>query len=163
MSQPTRALELVIDVHAGDPWHGYSTRRILEGITARQAAAPPGGGAHSIWEIVLHMTGWTREVAARLRGHEPGDPAEGDWPSPADTTEASWQAAIAALDTAQHELSEAVAAVPDPQWDQRYGPRDAALGTGKTHLEMLEGLAVHHGYHAGQIAILKRILTDHRT
>jgi len=148
-----------MDVHAGEPWHAYSTRRILEGITARQAAATPGGGAHSIWEIVLHMTGWTREVVARLRGHEPGDPAEGDWPAPGETTEARWQAALAALDAAQRELSEAVAAVPNSDWDQRLGSHDAALGTGKTRLETLEGLAVHHGYHAGQIALLKRLVS----
>jgi uncharacterized damage-inducible protein DinB len=159
-SQPSRALALVLEIHAGEPWHGFSTRRILDGITTRQAAARPGGGAHSIWEIVLHMTAWTREVAARLRGREPGDPAEGDWPPAGDATEARWRAARAALDAAQRELSDAVADVPDARWHERLGSPDAALGTGRTRLETLEGLAVHHGYHAGQIALLKRLLAD---
>jgi uncharacterized damage-inducible protein DinB len=157
MSQPTRALGLVHDVHGGEPWHAFSTRRILEGVTARQAATPPGGGAHSIWEIVLHMTAWTHEVASRLRGHEPGDPAEGDWPPVGDATDGAWQAALAALDAAQQELSEAVAGVPESRWQERPGSRDTAPGAGKTLLETLEGLAVHHGYHAGQISLLKRL------
>ena len=163
LSQPSRALALVLEIHGGDPWHAFSTMRILAGITARQAAALPGGGAHSIWEIVLHMTAWTHEVAARLGGSEPGDPAEGDWPPVGEATDARWQAALEALDTAQRELSNAVEAVPEALWHERPGGvRDASLGTGKTRLETLEGLAVHHGYHAGQIALLKRILTDPR-
>jgi uncharacterized damage-inducible protein DinB len=154
--QPTRALALVHDVHGGEPWHGYSTRRILDGVTARQAAARPPGGAHSIWEIVLHMTAWTHEVAARLGGREPGDPAEGDWPPVGDATDAGWHAALAALDAAQQELSDAVAAVSESQWDVRPGSGDPTPGS-KTRLETLEGLAVHHGYHAGQISLLKRL------
>jgi uncharacterized damage-inducible protein DinB len=160
LPQPTRALALVHEIHAGDPWHGFSTRRILRGIGSRQAASHPGGGAHSIWEIVLHMTAWTREVASRLRGREPGDPADGDWPPAGEATEAGWQAALAALDAAQQEVSAAAEAVPEGLWHERFGSRDAALGTGKTRLETLEGLAVHHAYHAGQIALLKRLLGD---
>ena len=104
------------------------------------------------------MTAWTHEVTARLRGKEPGEPAEGDWPEVGEPTEARWRAARAALDAAQEELAEAVRGVPEAGWNDRPGQRDPALGTGKTRLETLEGLAVHHGYHAGQVAILKRIL-----
>lgn len=152
-----RALALVHQVHGGEPWHGFSTQRILDGVSAADAAARPAGGAHSIWEIVLHMTAWTHEVASRLSGHEPGDPAEGDWPPTGETTEPRWRAALAALDAAQRELSETAAAVPDARWSERIGVPDRALGTGGTPLETLEGLAVHHGYHGGQIALLKRM------
>jgi uncharacterized damage-inducible protein DinB len=153
-----RALALVHQVHGGEPWHGFSTQRILDGISADHAAARPGGGAHSIWEIVLHMTAWTHEVASRLSGHEPADPAEGDWPPAGETTDQERQATLAALDAAQRDLSDAAAAVPDARWSERIGVGDPALGTGRTPLETLEGLAVHHGYHAGQIALLKRML-----
>lgn len=156
--EPARTLALVVDVHSGDPWHGYSTHRILAGISPETAAARPGHGAHSIWEIVLHMTSWTREVASRLEGHEPKEPAAGDWPPTGDTTPERWRAALADLDASQREVADAAARVPDGRWDERFGRRDAALGTGKTYRETLEGLAVHHGYHAGQIAVLKRIL-----
>lgn len=40
----------------GDPWHGDPVRRVLEGITADQAAARPLPHAHGVWELVLHMT-----------------------------------------------------------------------------------------------------------
>jgi uncharacterized damage-inducible protein DinB len=152
-----RTLALVHEVHGSYPWHSFSTQKILDGISAAQAAARPGGGAHSIWEIVLHMTAWTHEVASRLSGHEPADPAEGDWPPTGETTDARWRAALAALDASQRDVSEAAAAVPDARWSEPIGVPDPALGTGKTHLETLEGLALHHAYHGGQIALLKRI------
>jgi hypothetical protein len=41
----------------GDSWQGASIREILEGVNAREAATHP---AHSIWEIVYHVTAWVR-------------------------------------------------------------------------------------------------------
>ena len=66
----------------GDPWHGDSASAILRGVDARTAGARPPGGAHSIREIVRHMTAWTNEVAHRLEGHPPGEPQEGAGMSP---------------------------------------------------------------------------------
>lgn len=48
--QLARALE-------GEAWHGLSVLEVLAGITAEQAAAHPIAGAHSIWELVLHLCG----------------------------------------------------------------------------------------------------------
>jgi hypothetical protein len=41
----------------GEAWHGPALRELLSGVTAKQAAARPLAGAHSIWEIVLHIIG----------------------------------------------------------------------------------------------------------
>ena len=64
----------------GDPWHGSPLLRILEGVTAADASARPIPGGHSIWELVLHMTGWKNEVRRRLSGAPAADPEGGDWP-----------------------------------------------------------------------------------
>ena len=50
-------------------------------LTAGDAIRTPVPGGHSIWELVLHMTGWALEVQARLDDAEAGEPAAGDWPS----------------------------------------------------------------------------------
>ena len=40
----------------GEAWHGPPLKEILAGVTAAQAAARPAAAAHSIWEIVHHIT-----------------------------------------------------------------------------------------------------------
>ncbi len=68
MREVEQLADLVERVVEGDPWHGPTVVALLDGMPARDAAAHVVPGAHSIWELVLHMTGWTREVQARLDG-----------------------------------------------------------------------------------------------
>jgi len=141
----------------GDAWHGPSLEEALAGVDAFGAAAHPIESAHSIWEIVLHVSGWTREVAKRLRGGEPTPPAGGDWPSPGEVTEKAWSAARDELRAAHEELLSALAAFPRERFDERVGgDRSAPLGTGVTYLEMVDGILQHDAYHAGQISLLKK-------
>ena len=37
-------------------------------------------------------------------------------------------------------------------------PRNRPLGTGVSYYELLHGIVQHDAYHAGQIAILKKVL-----
>ena len=159
------ALDVIRDelarAYDGDPWHGSSVAKILVGISAADAHVHPIPGAHSIWELVLHLAAWTGEVRRRLEGGEPGEPAEGDWPAPPQApSDAAWSEARARLRTAHEALLAAVARTPAPRLGRVVGSeqRDPAAGTGITHEIMLHGLAQHHAYHGGQIAILKRAL-----
>ena len=56
-------------------WHGPALAQVLETATAERAAAKPIAGAHSIWEIVLHVAAWAEIARARLKGQSTGDPA----------------------------------------------------------------------------------------
>jgi uncharacterized damage-inducible protein DinB len=146
-------------VHAGDPWHGSSRAAILKGVTAVQAAKRPGPGAHSIWELVLHMEAWTREVARRLGGAMAAEPEMGDWPEVRDTSDASWIAAQRSLDAAHREILSALDALPGDRLHSRVGDaRDPALGSGVSYAAMLRGLAQHDAYHSGQIAMVRKVL-----
>jgi uncharacterized damage-inducible protein DinB len=148
---------------AGKPWHGPSLATALEGIDATVAAARPLEGAHSIWEIVLHLTGWTREVANRLRGEGPKPPVGGDWPETGPVDGARWDAAGAGLFAAHEELVAALARFPASRLSERIGEeRDAPLGTGVTYREMILGALQHQAYHAGQISLLKKRSDVHR-
>ena len=140
----------------GDPWHGDPVRRVLHGITAEQAAARPLPRAHGVWQIVLHMTAWTREVTRRLRDRVAREPEDGDWPAPG-TGEGEWNAALDRLADAHAALLDAVAAFPADELDHTVGDeRDRPLGAGVSYTVMLHGLAQHHAYHAGQIALLRK-------
>jgi hypothetical protein len=141
---------------AGDPWHGSSLAAVLEAIDATAAAARAVSSGHSAWELTLHVTGWTREVAHRLRGAAPGLPPDGDWPSvPDPADESAWHAAVADLHMAHHELDLALQGFPAAKLDEGVGgERSAALGTGLTWRRMLWGVLQHDAWHGGQIAML---------
>ncbi|HET6762995.1 MAG TPA: DinB family protein [Longimicrobiaceae bacterium] len=141
----------------GDPWHGSPVRELLDGVTAQQAAAHPIAGAHGIWELVLHMTSWTREVLRRLHDGVARDPQDGDWPAVVDTSDEAWHAAIQALGDAHAQVAAAVGELPQARMDEMIGEaRDRPAGSGVSYAVLLHGLAQHHAYHAGQIALLRK-------
>jgi uncharacterized damage-inducible protein DinB len=148
--------------HAGDPWHGSSRASLLADVTADVARTRPSSSVHSIWELVLHMTAWTREVTRRLRGGMASEPEMGDWPPlPATPDERAWRAAIAALGQAHVMLRDTVRAFDESRLTTRVGDeRNAALGTGVTFAQTINGLVQHDAYHSGQIAVVKRMLHD---
>ncbi|HEY8550182.1 MAG TPA: DinB family protein [Vicinamibacterales bacterium] len=152
----TRELvDLLEHAFDGDPWHGPSLMAVLRRVEPERAAMRPLAARHSIWEILLHVTSWTREVERRVREGQAGAPADGDWPEVRATDNAAWQQALASLAEAHRNLVATVAAQPDARWEEQVGDsRDPAAGTGVTYGVMVAGLATHHAYHAGQIALL---------
>ena len=157
MREVDRIADQVQRVYNGDAWHGPSVRDALEGVDVQRANAKPLSQSHTICELVLHLTAWTREVARRLRTGVAQDPEDGDWPTAHVTSETEWQAAIAALDRANAELVAAIRASDDVRLNEQIGDvRDPALGSGVSRYVTLHGLAQHHTYHAGQISLLKR-------
>jgi len=145
---------------SGDPWHGSPLVAILDGVTAHQALAHPVASAHSIWELVLHLTGWKEEVTARLRGKLAGEPPQGDWPAPAGRDEAAWRAALDQLRGAHEELIAEVRRTPDAALDgQVRDERNRPLGTGLAQWQSLLGIMQHDVYHAGQISLLRKALS----
>ncbi|HEX8384919.1 MAG TPA: DinB family protein [Rubricoccaceae bacterium] len=144
----------------GDAWHGDPLLSVLGGIDALKAAARPVPGAHSVWEVVLHLAAWmeigTRRVVARAP--VPMDPSD-DWPpvpEPADA--AAWAETLGRLSEAQRALLEAVDGLGESDVWAPLGPRDRSQGTGGTVASLLTGLAQHAAYHGGQIALLRRAL-----
>ena len=159
MREVDRLADLVERVLEGDPWHGPDVVSLLHGVAAHDAAATTVPGAHSIWELVVHMTGWAREVSARLGGAPAGEPEAGDWPVVDDGGEAAWTAALTALVESHRALAAAIRAAGDSVLERPIADhRDAAAGVGLSCYLTLHGLVHHTAYHAGQIALLKRAL-----
>ena len=159
-TEADRLIDQFRRAHDGDPWHGSPVRTILEGVTHTQAAARPAPDAHSIWELVLHMTGWRNEVARRARAGKPAaEPEDGDYPKIGEPSAARWLAALDALDAAHRNLVEVSRTTDDEQMRRPTNdPRNRPLGTGVTYYELLHGIVQHDAYHAGQTALLKKML-----
>lgn len=149
-----REAERIADLHRrafdGESWHGPHVFDVLEGITAARAAEKPLPGAHSAWEIVLHIRAWESIVLRRLRGEIVNPTDEEDWPAVANPTPAAWKTALAALRETHDELNAVIAGLPDERLE-------STLPGGRTTYYRLAHGAVHHAlYHAGQLALLKR-------
>ena len=123
-----------------------------------RCAQHPIDGAHSIWELVLHLT-WTYGLVLRkLTGHSTGLGARDDWPlAPLPPSEENWVAAINTLRELNAQVRRAVTGFPedrlaDPPVED---PRHSAY-------TQLIGLTQHDAYHAGQIVLLKRAVQAER-
>lgn len=158
MSETERIAEQLERTWNGDAWHGPSLKELTDGLTAKQAAAHHVSEAHSIWELVLHCTGWLREVERRLGGTDPDEPEGGDWPSVGKVVDERWTAARVDLGVAVAGLARGIRQFDEAQLATRVGQeRDPALGTGTTYYVMLHGAVQHNLYHAGQIALLRKL------
>jgi len=155
MSEIDRLIDELRRDQQADPWHGPSARQVLEGVTAAAAAARPIPGAHSIWELALHIIAWRNEVARRVDGGEPAEPAEGDWPAVTDTSDAAWDRTRARMEESYDRLVAALRRLPEGRLDEPVSPtRDPASGV--TYYVTLHGVPQHDAYHLGQVSLLKR-------
>ena len=147
------------DTWHGSPWYGDSSDRILGGVGADEAARRLAPGAHTIWEIVLHMIAWTETVAARVRGAGAKSPDRGDWPAMTDTSPAAWTQVLADLDAARRDLLAVIDGTHEEEMQvhvRNHSPPFA--DTGISRAGTIAGLIEHDIYHLGQVAQLKRAL-----
>jgi uncharacterized damage-inducible protein DinB len=151
MSQVESLADQLERAFRGGAWHGPAVAETLAGVDEKAAAARPIPGAHSIWEIVHHLTVWNDVPRRRLDGERLQNlPPERDWPPVADVSAGAWQAALAALEEAHAALHARVSELTDAQLD------DPVTGSDPTVRGMLLGVLQHDAYHAGQLAILRK-------
>jgi len=135
----------------GEAWHGPALMEILEGVDAKTAAAKPVSGAHSIWELVLHIAAWEQAIRTRIvekRALQLND--EQNFPRVTDVSEGAWQQVIEELRRRHEQLIVTVSTLTESQLGEQVPgkPYDIRF--------MLMGAAQHAAYHGGQIALLKK-------
>lgn len=146
-------LRLLREVYSGPAWHGPSIKEVLAGVDAERAEHKPAPERNSIWELVLHLAHGRHLVIERVNDAQsepfPREIREPWWPvMPTDRSEKSWQADLALLDDYQTKLLDAVRVATPAQLDRV--PR----GAEHSIYDQLLGMAVHDGYHAGQIRLI---------
>jgi uncharacterized damage-inducible protein DinB len=134
----------------GEAWHGPALMEILDGVDSKSAAALPIPEAHSIWELVLHLTTWERVISRRVQGEEfiPSD--EENFPPVRQATDSAWREAVKSLRDTHAILIQQVSAMKEEQLNERVPGKDYDLRF------MLAGAVQHVAYHGGQIAVLKK-------
>jgi uncharacterized damage-inducible protein DinB len=142
----------------GGAWHGPSVLEVLEGVTAEQAVARPIAGAHSIWELVLHICSDYGLVLRRLNGDEKPLNESEDWPSVPEPSAKNWCDSIRTLKHLNAELRRAIRNFPPERLDQPLVSKPPYTA----HTQFI-GVTQHNLYHAGQIVLIKKALEADRT
>jgi uncharacterized damage-inducible protein DinB len=156
-SELTRIAAELQRAYNGDAWHGPAITVTLKGVPAFRASSKPIPQAHSIWEIVRHLTAWNHIVRRRFLGELVKVSPEQDWPPLEDMSNEAWDSDLSALEEA------CLALVSALKKHSRKSGGDAVLNRrvrGKTHnvYVMLHGAVQHNLYHAGQISILRKAM-----
>ncbi|HLJ89887.1 MAG TPA: DinB family protein [Candidatus Angelobacter sp.] len=137
--------------YEGKAWHGPSLREILSGITAEQAKTHSIQGAHSIWELVLHIEAWQLAALNATKGTPmPSSDFEGDWPKIGDGSPNSWQKALERFFVTNEALASAVSQFGDARLTE------IVPGRKYDFYFLFHGIVQHGLYHGGQIVLVKK-------
>lgn len=151
MTEVARIQDQMRRAFNGTAWHNGPLRDLVKDLTARQVSARPIRGAHTIWELVLHVITWREVVTRRVLGERYRElPFDEDWKPMPRATPAAWKRTLADLDHSQKLLLAATGTLTD-----RRLTRTVAGATYDFYV-MLHGLVQHDIYHAGQIAQLRK-------
>ena len=156
MTEVERILDQFRRAFEGEAWHGPAVLPLLNGISAVEASAHPIPNAHSIWELVLHISAWERACMRRLEGDRAYLSDDEDWQSVKETTEEAWQKTKQELIDNHRQLLEVIGSLDQSRLDQPI-IEDPSTPFSSVYVT-LHGGVQHDLYHAGQIALLKKAL-----
>lgn len=127
-----------------------ATKELFAGLSWKVAGARPEGAPHSLFQLLNHMSYWQDWVVKWLDGGNPTVPkhAAGGWPgSPTPASAQEWQRAVRGFRSGLQKL------------DRQSRQADLLTTRGEhSRLGMLQAIASHNSYHAGQVVVLRQIL-----
>jgi len=138
-------------------WHGPNLRGALRRVDAAGAAWRPGPDRKNIWEHAVHAAYWKYTIRRRLLGEDRGSFAlkGSNWfVRPIDPTEKAWKADLKLLDDTHATLHAAI---------ENLSPDELTVippGCKLTNAESIYSIAMHDVYHAGQVQLIKRLMTE---
>ena len=101
----------------------------------------------------MHTAAWDRVVCERMQGGKTTElPPEQNFPTVTDTSETAWKKTLKDLDKQHRELEAAMRKFPDAKLNRNLGGGDYS------YYVTMHGAVQHDLYHAGQIAILKKLV-----
>lgn len=154
----TKHLQEVFD---GDPWYGDNIIKKLSAITSDEANYHPATGAHSIAQLLKHMTNWKRMVAEKLRNNTAENiemNSKEDWDTDLVVRdENEWQDLINEYTAVQQELIALLNAKTEEDMQQTVN------GSSYNMAYMAHGIYEHDIYHLGQIGYVQGMYQRNRS
>jgi uncharacterized damage-inducible protein DinB len=154
MNELTSLLRLIDQAFDKKAWHGPNLRGAIRRVTAAEASWRPSSERHSIAEVVLHAAYWKYVVRRRLLGLKRGSFAlkGSNWfPRTQILSDQQWRQCVSILEEEHQLLREAIVAFPLDQLP--ITPASSKV----SNTQLIEGIACHDVYHAGQIQLLRAL------
>jgi hypothetical protein len=146
-------LDLIDSGYDRTAWHGPNLRGSIRRVKEPEARQRPAAGRKTIAEHVVHAAYWKYAVRRLLRGDARGSfPIKGsNW---FEVDDIPWSECIALLNSEHRLLRIAVAEFPEVRLD--------SLSPKKKYrcVDIITGIAAHDVYHAGQIQLIRRLLSS---
>ena len=112
-SEIPRIVEEIRSAFDGEAWHGPSLMELLADVNAKTAASRPIAGAHTIWELTLHIQAWEEVIRRRLGGEALTLSDAENFPNISDNSEAAWKKALEELKSTHKALLATVRGMSD--------------------------------------------------
>jgi uncharacterized damage-inducible protein DinB len=150
-----RIYKNIAALYDGQPWYGDNISSILAGVSAQMASQRPSKLNHSIAEIMSHLTAWHYFVIEKLKGNEAYEVWDTalNWQSVAALSDGEWQKVKDDLQKSYALLLQQIEQMPESLLTS------VVSGRKYNFRLMLQGIAQHDIYHAGQMAIIKKLVS----
>jgi uncharacterized damage-inducible protein DinB len=140
---------------AEGPFHGPTLLEALEKVNYETATKKQVKKSHTIWEITNHCRYWMESITGVLHGEKIVNvTSTEDWPQ-TNKTQENWEKDLEKLIYSFEDLISSLEDMDEKSLDDRTACFFHGRYFSFTYRKMLNGIADHNIYHAGQISLLK--------
>jgi uncharacterized damage-inducible protein DinB len=150
MKETERIAEQLMLSFYGKAWSGPAVMETVAGVTAALAARKNVPGAHSIWELVHHITAWMDIARRRALGEHVDVTPEINFPPVTGADEDDWKRSLKKMTQAEEELRKTILQLSESRLEE------PGVEGGVSVYTLLHGAIQHSLYHAGQIMLLRK-------
>lgn len=132
-----------------------AVRRVLDGVSAEQAAWKAEGTNNSIWESLAHLTYYNNAYLQRFRGeryeYEKAD-NDATFEAPEDPGVDDWNREVENFDKVMREFRSLIEQSDETRFSEQVSQTNEALWG-----ELILNINAHNAYHGGQMLLIRKL------
>jgi hypothetical protein len=142
------------EIHFGGNWTASNLKDTLEGLTWKEAITPIPG-CNTIATLVYHTQYFVHAVLQVLEGQPLNASDKYSFSHPVIQSQDDWQQMLDSIWAEVERFAQLVALLPEEKWwadfsDNKYGH----------YYRNVHGIIAHTHYHLGQIALIRKLLSQ---
>ena len=132
-----------------------AVRKVLDGVTAEQAAWKAEGTNNSIWESLSHLTYYNNAYVRRFKGEDYKygvSTNDETFEAPDDPSEEDWKNEVEKFDSVMQEFRSLIGQADEAKFDQPVSESNKA-----SWAELILNINAHNAYHGGQMILIRKL------